>query len=153
MEDDDDSLDRPSAEMAGRAGNWELYQKPRPYYRPLRLLGGVLLYLLSWAAGIMGLWGGFMFFRLGGESGRPYLVHALVGLIGYVVFRIWRYAHAVNTKCPLCHGTPLHEKDCRKHRLATKVPGLNYAGSTVASLIFRGRYNCMYCGTPFRLRK
>jgi hypothetical protein len=40
-----------------------------------------------------------------------------------------------------------------KNRDATKWPGLGYRTSAVLSIFFTGRYNCMYCGTPFRLKK
>ena len=30
---------------------------------------------------------------------------------------------------------------------------MNYRASTVLSIVTRGRFNCMYCGTPFRLKK
>ena len=77
---------------------------------------------------------------------------ALISLITFIIFQIARYTNGLATLCPLCHGTPLYEKSCRKHQRANKFGFLNYRASTVFSIITRGRFNCMYCGTPFRLR-
>lgn len=84
---------------------------------------------------------------------RQWMVYAAGGLVLFIVFQIARYSNGLSTHCPLCHGTPLHEKRCHKHRLANRFLFFGHKTSTVLSILTRGKFNCMYCGTPFRLKK
>lgn len=136
--------------LAGRAGNWENYQKPRPFHHPGRFVAGVLLNLGCWLAAIWCIAMGVVYWR---TDDKKWLMWALVALVAHIVFRIFRYTNGLRTHCPLCHGTPLHEKRCRKHRLANKFLFFDHRTSTVLSFLTRGHFSCMYCGTPFRLRR
>ena len=72
---------------------------------------------------------------------------------GYLVVRVTSYILALKVRCPLCHGPVFHEKRCTKHRDARKMGPLSYRLSTILDALGDGIFTCMYCGTPFRLRK
>lgn len=137
-------------QLAGRAGNWELKQRPRPYFRPWKIVFGVLWNLGCWATVGVGIWVGVRYWQ---THERQWMWYALLAFIGHILFRITRYSNGVSTRCPLCHGTPLHEKRCRKHRFANKVLFFGPKTSSVLKILCTGTWNCMYCGTPFRLKK
>jgi hypothetical protein len=56
-------------------------------------------------------------------------------------------------RCPLCKGTPLADSSARKHTNAKRFFPLNYGTSNVIRCIFKQKYLCPYCGTPFDLLK
>lgn len=58
-----------------------------------------------------------------------------------------------DARCPLCKGTPLLDSAARCHVNARRVFPLNYGTTAVLSSIFRQKYTCQYCGTPFDLLK
>ena len=149
---DEDPLDDDSVyeQLTGRAGNWELTQKPRPFHHPGRLIAGVFYNVIRWASLIVVAYVGWKFIMTGD---RVWMQYALIAFVTFVIFQIASYSNGLHTHCPLCHGTPLHEKRCHKHRLANKFLFFNHKTSTILSILTRGRFNCMYCGTPFRLKK
>ena len=71
----------------------------------------------------------------------------------YAIFKISRYRHAMKTSCPLCHGNFFMEKNCHMNRDAHRIGFFSYSTTVILDLLFTGTYVCMYCGTPFRLRK
>jgi hypothetical protein len=147
-QDDEDQL--LYEQFAGRAGNWELNQKPRPFHFPGRLIAGVFYNLVCWSsAGVIA----YTFFKFYQTKEQYWMLYALGAFATFLVFMVARYSNGLNTKCPLCHGTPLHEKRCHKHRFANKFLFFGHRTSTVLSILTRGKFNCMYCGTPFRLKK
>jgi hypothetical protein len=82
--------------------------------------------------------------------------HGLWALGLLAVFGFARLLAFVNNDaltCSLCHGTILHEKRCRKHAEATRIPGLSHRAATVVAVLCTGSFRCMYCGTPYRLKK
>lgn len=137
-------------QFAGRAGNWELTQKPRPFHHPGKLIAGVIYNLICWASMGVLIWVGYKYLQ---TDDRQWMVYALIALVTFIIFLIARYSNGLGTHCPLCHGTPLFEKRCHKHRFANKFLFLGHRASTVLSIVTRGKFNCMYCGTPFRLKK
>ena len=149
MDQDEEEENEYYERLAGRAGNWELSQKPRPFHNVGRLLLGVVYNLICWVAIGGLLWCAYKYQQ---TEERRWMEYALISLVTFIIFQIARYTNGLATLCPLCHGTPLHEKGCRKHQRANKFGFLNHRASTVFSIITRGRFNCMYCGTPFRLR-
>ena len=70
-----------------------------------------------------------------------------------VVLWILSFLKRRDARCPLCKGTPLLDSAARKHIHAKRFFPLNYGTSAVLSSIFRQRYTCQYCGTPFDLLK
>jgi hypothetical protein len=141
----------------------ESRQRARAYPEPRRLIIGVVLDLICKLFALTGLvavamvlWRG-----LGGSQDLTDLSGAerlwgllfLGALAGYIAFSAVRYYNGKRTLCSLCRGPVFHVQRSSKHRNATKWPGLGYRTSLVLSLFFTGRYNCMYCGTPFRLKK
>jgi hypothetical protein len=134
-------------------------QRARPFHQPGKLVVGVVLDL---ACKAMALWVlaslAVFVFRLErlsdwSEGDRFWGAMAGVGMVGYVVLAGVRYHHGRHTLCPLCRGPVFHVQRSVKSRGATKIPGLDYRTSIVLSLFLVGRYRCMYCGTPFRLKR
>jgi hypothetical protein len=114
------------------------------------LLIGVLWNVGCWLtiAGLAALGG--LYLR---THDKDWLLWALLVLGAHVACRIGRYSSGMKVKCPLCHGTPLHANRSRKHRYAVRLGFLGHRASTVLMILFRWTFRCMYCGTPFRLRK
>jgi hypothetical protein len=88
---------------------------------------------------------------LTGDRSRGWL--SLAFLAGFGLARLLAFLNNRHLACTLCHGTLLHEKRCRKHPDATRIPGLSYRAATVLKTLCTGTFSCMYCGTPFRLKK
>ncbi|MDB6137515.1 MAG: hypothetical protein JWO94_587 [Verrucomicrobiaceae bacterium] len=86
-------------------------------------------------------------------GGREWGEYALACMGTFVLARLTAAWHTHRLSCPLCHGMVLHEKRCRKHRDARKLPLIGYRATAVLSLLCTGLFSCMYCGTLFRLRK
>jgi len=138
-------------------------QRARSHPQPGRLVVGVALDLVCKVFAITGLaaLGVIVVRSLTDTQGLTDLSGAdrwwgflfLGALGGYILCAAWRYYHGKRTLCSLCRGPVFHVQPSSKHRDATKWPGLGYRSSAVLSLFFTGRYNCMYCGTPFRLKK
>jgi hypothetical protein len=160
---DDSEKDRPPNPMsnrtndsytAGRAGNWEEHQKPRAYHRAGAFLGLVTLRTLTW---IGFCYCAFVlvsaFLMDNGPERRALFLRALIVLIAAVTCRVVGWAQERTLRCSLCNGTPLHDKSCRMHKKAVKIPLIGYSGATVLSTLCTGKFRCIYCGTPFRLRK
>ena len=126
-------------------------QRPRAFKRSLSLVFGVFLAVLT---NIAFWWGVIAFGMMLIPPKNPdYGIQVVIALIAYTLLRIFRYAHASGLNCPLCHGPVLIEKDCHKHRHASRYLLFSYRASLIFDILTRGTYNCMYCGTPFRLRK
>ena len=86
-------------------------------------------------------------------GGREWGEYALACMALFVFGRLTAAWHTHRLNCPLCHGTVLHEKRCRKHRDARKLPLIGHRATAVLSLLCTGLFSCMYCGTQFRLKK
>ena len=134
-------------------------QRARPHPQPGRLVVGIALDLVCKMFALTGL------IALGLALGRARSLtdwsdadHSwgllfLAALTAYILCAAWRSYHGRRTLCSLCRGPVFHVQRSAKSRHATKWPGLGYRTSIVLSLFFTGRYQCMYCGTPFRLKK
>lgn len=125
-------------------------QRHRHYPRAARVLIVALLLGISWAGIVLFLTSlGIMW-----QSGEQ--VHGWFALGGLGLFALGRAAAFVlgrHLNCSLCHGPVLHEKNCHKHVDAFRILPLSYRNSTVVSLLGTGKFRCMYCGTPYRLRR
>ncbi|MGI8605179.1 MAG: hypothetical protein ACR2OZ_19580 [Verrucomicrobiales bacterium] len=134
-------------------------QRARAYPQPSRLVKGVLFDVLCKAAALAATISIIQMFihrrdRADWLSGDLAWGLGFLGAMAvYSLFGLLRHYHGRRTHCPLCHGTPFHEQPSQKSRDATKFPLLSYRTSTVVSLLFSGQYRCMYCGTPFRLKR
>lgn len=87
------------------------------------------------------------------DEGAHYGWLALGGLACFVLMRVLAFFLGQRLHCTLCHGTVLQEKRCRKHTDAQRIAPLSYRSSAVVSVLSTGTFRCMYCGTPYRLRK
>lgn len=123
-------------------------RRARHFPRSGRLLLVALLLMLSgvgllaFLAGVVGLgltqlplWG---WLALGG-----------IGLFAFTRSLVFILADALT--CPLCHGTVMKLRNCRKHDQAFRLWPLSHRASAVLSLLLTFGFRCMYCGTPYRL--
>lgn len=125
-------------------------QRPRQFREPARLMLGVFLALVGWLlAG--GALAALVAMIVKSDRIFGFLFLGLFG--GFVLFRILSYLQGLRLKCQLCHGPILQQKRCHMHRNAAKFGPLSYRNSTVLDIIGDGVFRCMYCGTPYRLRK
>ena len=113
------------------------------------MVWGAFLLLLAFAGFVGFLW-------LGGQllltGDRTHGFFALGSLAVFLLARVGAFLNNRYLMCTLCHGPLLHEKSCRKHAEATRIPGLSYRASTVVRVLCTGGYRCMYCGSSYRLR-
>ncbi len=87
-------------------------------------------------------------------SGDPTHGYAALSLlVGFGLARLLAFLNNRHLHCNLCHGTILHEKRCRKHASATRIPGLSHRAATVVRVLCTGGFRCMYCGTLYRMKK
>lgn len=126
-------------------------QRPRAFKRPWSLLYGVTLAVIT---NIVFWWGlvalGMMLIP---PKNPDYGVQVVIAIGTYAMLRTLRYFHSLSLNCPLCHGPVLHEKKCHKHRYASRYLLFSYRASLILDILTRLQFHCMYCGTPFRLRK
>ncbi len=125
-------------------------RRARGYHRPGRLLLVALLLVLA-LLGSLAFLCGVAAMMLTGVREWGWL--ALAGLGVFAVSRVAVFALAAALNCPLCHGTVMNEKRCRKHDNAFRLWPLSYRASAVISLLFTGTFRCMYCGTQWRLKR
>ncbi len=151
--DNDDDLYKDEAlyqQLQGRAGNWELTQKPRPFRNPGRLLAGVLYNVIRTVSMGTIFYVGWKYLQ---TNNQEWMEYALEALVTFLIFQVASYSNGLSTHCPLCHGTPLHSNRSHKNRRADKWLFFGPKASTILSILTRGRFHCMYCGTPFRIKK
>ena len=126
-------------------------QRPRAFKRPFSLLFGVLLAILT---NVVFWWGvvalGMMLIP---PKNPDYGIQAVIAIIAYAILRALRYFHAISLSCPLCHGPMLHEKKCHKHKYASRYLLFSYRASLILDIVIQLHFTCMYCGTPFKLKK
>ncbi len=125
-------------------------RRARHHPRAGRVLIVSFLLILSWLGLGLFMAGAVCMWRTGGS------LEGWVALGGLLLFALGRMAGFVlgrHLNCVLCHGSVLHEKRCHKHAEAFRITPLSYRTSAVVSLMCTGGFRCMYCGTPYRLRK
>jgi hypothetical protein len=126
-------------------------QRPRAFKRPFSLLFGVFLAILT---NIVFWWGivalGMMLIP---PKNPDFGVQVVVAIVAYAILRAFRYFHGLSLSCPLCHGPMLHEKKCHKHKYASRYLLFSYRASLILDIVTKLHFNCMYCGTPFKLKK
>jgi len=131
-------------------GNWEDKQRSRSTPHSAALLCGALSTLLLWLS-VPALLGSLTLQLLARPG--PWGAASVVSLILLVLSLVVSLGLSLTSKCPLCHGTPLHSRACPKHRLASRWPLLTHRATVVLSILTTLSFRCMYCGTPFRLFK
>ena len=125
-------------------------RRARGYHRLGRLLLVALLLLLALIGCLASLAGVGTMMPTGL---REWHWLALAGLGVFAASRVAVFALAAALNCPLCHGTVMNEKRCRKHDNAFRLWPLTYRASAVISLLFTGTFRRMYCGTQWRLKR
>ena len=119
-----------------------------PHRRPyLRAVFFTLLHYVTFFGALALAW---LLYR---ERDHTILVPFVAG--GCAVPVTWTLSHLARryARCPLCQGTPLLDSSAAKHRKALRLGPLNYGTSAVLHLALTRRFRCMYCGTPYNLRK
>jgi hypothetical protein len=133
--------------------------RARAFPRPTRLVVGVLLSVISWAAFGYGVYATVMGYQHRSEVTTAATIHPEWGRQVLLMLAIFLLAqglswwHGQVVKCPLCHGTPLAAGQCRLHRDSIRIWPLTRRASVVACLLMMGRFVCMHCGTAFRWKK
>ena len=140
----------PASDAQTESPSVQKIRKSRYHPRALAIASGASLLFFAFAC-FIGFVGFTALLLLTGE--RFHGIVALALLAGFVLCRLLAFLNNRNLQCTLCLGTLLHEKRCRKHAEASRIPGLSYRAATVIRILFTGGFKCMYCGTPFRLRK
>jgi len=74
-----------------------------------------------------------------------------LGLLGgaFVTF-LFHLVVASRARCPLCTIPPLVRKGCQKSRKARRFCG-SYRLRVAGGILFRGAFQCPYCGEPTKL--
>lgn len=125
-------------------------RRTRVFSSPVRLILGSFLLLVAFVSFL-----GFVWFSgtllINGNRADGILALGLLAVFG--MSRLLAFLNNEKLHCSLCHGTILHEKRCRKHADAVRIPGLSYRAATAASVLCTGAFRCMYCGTTYRLHK
>lgn len=125
-------------------------RRARHHPRAGRVLQVAVLHVLSWAAAVTFFWAGWQLWQ---TDVKDYGWWALGGLLGFTLTRCAAFLLSRHLNCTLCHGPVMQEKACRKHDRAVRVLPLSYRNTAVLSVVTTGSFCCMYCGTPYRLKK
>jgi len=125
-------------------------RRSRTFHYPGRVLLVVSLLFISFV--------GFAIFLLTGlamlwNGDRQLGLYAVGSLAVMALARLLVFVLARSLNCSLCYGPVMHEKACRKHRDALRLPLLSHRTSAAVSAACTGSFRCMYCGTPYRLWK
>lgn len=125
-------------------------RRARHHPRAGKVLAVACLLFLSWVGLGLFIGGGAML--LNAETSLPGWV-ALGGLLAFIIGRGAAFVLGRHLNCTLCHGPMLQEKSCHKHPDALRILPFSYRSSATISLLSTGTFRCMYCGTPYRLKK
>ena len=157
---DEPAPDAPVIERVGEDGvvyvelsakeSWEATQRSRSYPKSLELLCGAFSILVLWISTLTAIVSLAMKFT-GHQD--PWTSLCALSLAVLAISLVIALSISLTKKCPLCHGTPLHSRRCRKHRMADRWPPLTHRATTVIRILSTLTFRCMYCGTPFRLFK
>jgi uncharacterized Zn-finger protein len=109
----------------------------------------MVLWVLQGGAVLIGIIALALTFLIGKTYGILFLGMVFV----FVGIRMLRWGHSRSVSCPLCHGKVMHGSQCHKHREASRRRPFGYISSLFVDVALFGRFNCMYCGTPFRLKR
>ena len=79
--------------------------------------------------------------------GREWFVWAGVALVICLSCMVTKFLIGSRLRCPLCMMPPLSNRGCARHRNANRLLG-SYKLAVAASILFRNRFRCPYCGEP-----
>lgn len=67
-------------------------------------------------------------------------------ILGFGFFlKVIIYLMSGRLKCPLCHGAPLRNLGCTKHKSAETLLG-SYQAEVAIAVLFKDKFRCPYCG-------
>jgi uncharacterized membrane protein len=125
----------------------------RHYKYSLVLILATFLWLVSGVL-LVGLLVSFVeMLAVGRDHAGDYAKFAAVFLGGWMILRVIRFIIARRVTCPLCHGHILQKKKCRMHQDSRKLGPLSHRQSMMLDVATRAKFTCMFCGTPYRLRR
>jgi uncharacterized Zn-finger protein len=110
---------------------------------------GMILWIFHCAVVVTGIVALTLTFLVGKSYGIIFIGMAFA----FAGIQMLRWGHSRSVSCPLCHGKVIHGSQCRKHRQASRRRPFSYISSLFVDVALFGRFNCMYCGTPFRLKR
>ena len=110
---------------------------------------GMILWIFHGAVVVTGIVALTLTFLVGKSYGIIFIGMAFA----FAGIQMLRWGHSRSVSCPLCHGKVIHGSQCRKHREASRRRPFGYISSLFVDVALFGRFNCMYCGTPFRLKR
>jgi uncharacterized Zn-finger protein len=110
---------------------------------------GMILWIFHCAVVVTGIVALTLTFLVGKSYGIIFIGMAFA----FAGIQMLRWGHSRSVSCPLCHGKVIHGSQCRKHREASRRRPFGYISSLFVDVALFGRFNCMYCGTPFRLKR
>jgi hypothetical protein len=121
----------------------------RHYGRPGPVWVGAFLWIIQCLLVLGAMAALAMTFVVSKDYGLLFVFIAIA--LGILIAIRWIQSRAVS--CPLCHGKILHGSKCHKHRDARRRGLFTYTSSLLMDVLLSGRFTCMYCGTPFRMRR
>jgi hypothetical protein len=110
---------------------------------------GMILWAFQGVACLTGIIALVLTFLVGKSFGILFIGMACA----FAGIQMLRWGHSRSVSCPLCHGKVIHGSQCHKHREASRRRPFGYISSLFVDVALFGRFNCMYCGTPFRLKR
>ena len=117
--------------------------------RPKAIILGAFLWLIQLLLIVAALAAlGLMFW-----VDKGYGIWFIGGAAGVGLLWLVRFIHARSVTCQLCHGKILHGSQCHKHSESRRHGMFSYTSSLYIDVVSGGKFTCMYCGTPFRLKK
>ena len=125
----------------------------RHYRHSLLLILATFLWLVSGLLLIGLLFSFVLMLAMGREQAGDSAKLAAVFLGGWVFLRVIRFLIARKVSCPLCHGHILQKKKCRMHQESRKLGPLSHRQTLQLDVATRAKFTCMFCGTPYRLRR
>lgn len=119
-----------------------------PYKRPF--VGAIIITVVFYLA-LVGVFAALFVFFSGPD---PFTAAVLIGFgAASVVLWLVSFLKRRDARCPLCKGTPFLDSAARRHVHARRAFPFNYGTSAILGSIFKQKYTCQYCGTPFDLLK
>lgn len=106
-----------------------------------------LLHFLALAALVTAL----VWFLMKPTTDRCYLV--IYSIAGCILTWLVAFFNRRKAVCPLCRGTPYLNSGAHPHVNAKRWWPINHGLTAICTTALSGRFQCMYCGNPYCLRK
>lgn len=125
----------------------------RHFKHSLLLIVATFLWIVSVVLVVGFAYSFVLMLMMGRENAGDHALFAALYLGGWAVLRLIRFILARKLSCPLCHGHILQKKKCRMHQESRKLGPLSHRQTMMLDVATRAKFTCMFCGTPYRLRR